>query len=332
MTIKDVAREAGVSPATVSRVLNGTKVDPALEERVREAVERLGYRPSGVARSLRTKRTSVWGLVISEVRNPFFTEMIRAVEEVAQASGYFVVVCNTDHSVEKERRYLELIAAERMAGAIVSPSSSLHSDLGPLRRQGVPVVLVDRTLPGDEEVDSVLVDSRQGAFDAVTHLIESGYRRIGCITGPLDTTPGAERLSGYRAALEHAGRRVLAELVREADFREDDGYRAAMGLLTARRPPDALFVGNNLMTLGSLRAINERGLRMPDEIGVVGFDDMPWAPLVQPPLSTVAQPIYELGRETATLLLRRIGGEQFAPLTISLQPALRIRGTSVRKA
>jgi LacI family transcriptional regulator len=332
VTIKDVAREAGVSPATVSRVLNGTKVDPALEDRVRDAVRRLGYRPSGVARSLRTRRTSVWGLVISEVRNPFFTDIISAVEEAAQASGYFVVVCNSDHSVEKERRYLELIASERMAGAIVTPSSSVHSDLGPLHRQGVPVVLVDRGIIGEDRVDSVLVDGCGGAHAAVSHLVESGYMRIACITGPLHTTPAMERLAGYRRAIEQSGESMKPELVVEADFREPGGYGAAMALLARPEPPDALFVANNLMTLGALRAINELGLRMPDQFGLVGFDDLPWAPLVQPPLSTVEQPIYDLGRETARLLLRRIAGEQFEPVTLSMRPTLRIRGTSARHA
>jgi len=328
LTIKDVAREAGVSVATVSRVLNGTRVDAALEVRVREAVERLRYRPSGAARSLRTRRTSAWGLVISEVRNPFFTDMITAVEEVAQAAGYFVVVCNSDHHVEKERRYFELICAERMAGVIVTPSSSVDTDLTPLRRQGVPVVLVDRSLERDQQVDTVLVDSRRGAFEAVAHLAAGGYRRIACVTGPLHTTPAAERLAGYRAALLAAGLQADDRLVREADFREAGGYRATAELLAGRPAPDALFVANNLMTLGALRAINERRLRMPERLGLVGFDDMAWAPLMQPPLSAVAQPTAELGRTTATILLRRIAGEPFEPVTVSLQPSLRVRGTS----
>jgi LacI family transcriptional regulator len=258
--------------------------------------------------------------------------MIRAVEEVAQASGYFVVVCITDHSVERERRYFELIASERMAGAIVTPASSERSDLAPLRRQGLPVVLVDRRLPREGGVDTVLVDNHWGALQAVRHLIDSGYERVACVSGPLHTTTGSERLAGYTAALEEAGMDVDAGLIRVADFREADGYQAAMELLALRRPPDALFVANNVMTLGALRAINECRLRMPDQIGVVGFDDMPWAPLVQPPLSAVAQPIYELGHATARLLLRRIAGEAFEPVTVSLRPALRIRGTSVKPA
>jgi LacI family transcriptional regulator len=329
-TIKDVAREAGVSAATVSRVLNGTRVDPALEARVREAIERLDYRPSGVARSLRTQRSSVWGLVIAEVRNPFYTDLIRAVEDVTQGAGYFVVVCNTDHSVEKEARYFELIATERMAGAIVAPSSSSRTDLAPLVGQGVPVVLVDRELADGEPVDTVLVDNRAGALEAVRHLLASGYRRIACVSGPSDTTTGSQRLAGYAAALAEAGMPVADELVREADFRDGGGYEAATALLALVDPPDALFVANNQMTLGALRAVSERGLRMPEQLGLVGFDDMPWAPLVRPPLTTVAQPIYELGRETAGLLLRRIAGEAFEPRVITLRPTLRVRGSSVR--
>jgi LacI family transcriptional regulator len=330
VTIHDVARLAEVSPATVSRVLNGTRVDPALEARVRDAVVTLGYHPSGVARSLRRRSTRVWGLVISEVRNPFFTEMIRSVEEVAQAAGYFVVVCNSDHSIDKERRYFELIAGERMAGAIVTPASSIVTDLAPLRRQGVPVVVVDRQLDGDQRVDSVVLDNRRGSFDAVSHLIASGYQRIACIAGPQDTTTGAQRLAGYVVAIETAGRRVQDELVRATDFREAGGHQATLDLLALPDPPDGLFVCNNLMTLGALEALSERGVRVPDRLGIVGFDDMPWAPLVQPPLSAVAQPVYAVGRTAATLLLRRIAGEDSEPQTVLLQPTLHVRGSSSR--
>ena len=331
VTIKDVARAAGVSPATVSRVLNERPdVDPALVDRVQAAVVQLGYQPSRVARNLRRQQTSVWGMVISDIRNPFFTDMVRAVEDVAYAAGYSLVLCDSDEDITKEARYLDLIVAERMAGAIVSPASPAASDLGPVVAHGIPVVLVDRRVDSPT-LDTVLVDNRRGAHDAVEHLIANGYRRIACITGPERTTTGAERLAGYRDALERAGRPFDANLVRFADFHEAGGFEATRSLLELRVSPEAIFVANNLMTLGALGAIEEAGRTIPAQVALVGFDDMPWARLVRPPLTTIAQPTYELGRETARLLLSRIRGDQSSPRHVMLATSLRIRGSSARR-
>ena len=331
VTIKDVARAAGVSPATVSRVLNERPdVDPALVDRVQAAVVQLGYQPSRVARNLRRQQTSVWGMVISDIRNPFFTDMVRAVEDVAYAAGYSLVLCDSDEDITKEARYLDLIVAERMAGAIVSPASPAASDLGPVVAHGIPVVLVDRRVDSPT-LDTVLVDNRRGAHDAVEHLIANGYRRIACITGPERTTTGAERLAGYRDALERAGRPFDANLVRFADFHEAGGFEATRSLLELRVSPEAIFVANNLMTLGALGAIEDAGRTIPAQVALVGFDDMPWARLVRPPLTTIAQPTYELGRETARLLLSRIRGDQSSPRHVMLATSLRIRGSSARR-
>ncbi|HVA86302.1 MAG TPA: LacI family DNA-binding transcriptional regulator, partial [Candidatus Saccharimonadales bacterium] len=255
VTIKDVARTAGVSPATVSRVLNERPdVDPELAERVQAAIVELGYQPSRVARNLRRRETSVWGMVISDIRNPFFTDMVRGVEDVAYGAGYSLVLCNSDEDLAKEARYLDLIVAERMAGAIVSPASSVGSNLNPVIAQGIPVVLVDRRVDSPI-LDTVMVDDRRAARGAVEHLIANGYRRIACVTGPLGTTTGQERLAGYRDAHERTGRPHEAELVRTADFKVAGGFAATQSLLDLPEPPEAIFVANNLMTLGALSAI-----------------------------------------------------------------------------
>lgn len=328
-TIHDVAALAGVSSATVSRVLNGADVSQELAARVREAVARLDYRPNSVARSLRRRRSAVWGLVISDIENPFFTAMVRGVEDVAQASGFSVVLCNSDESVEKEARYVDVIVDERMAGAIVSPASEQDSDLGALAERGIPVVTIDRKLER-QTVDAVLVDNCLGAELATRHLVTEGWARVACISGPRRTTTGAERLQGYRRALERAGVRAAPELVVEANFKQDGGYEATRSLLRQPSPPDALFVANNLMSLGALEALREAGLAPATDLGVAVFDDMPWATLIQPRLTAVAQPTYEMGKEAARLLCARIQGDGGAPRQVVLAPSLRLRESSIR--
>lgn len=330
-TIADVARAAGVSTATVSRVVNGnTDVDPAMAARVRTAVEQLSYRPSRLARSLRTRRSAVLGLIISDIRNPFFTDMVRGVEDVAFANSYSLVLCNSDEDLIKERDYLKLVVAESMAGVVLAPASAQETDLSGLTGAGVPVVTVDRRAP-DPTVDVVLIDNTGGARLAVEHLVDAGYRRIGFISGPTAISTGAERLAGYRAAVRSRKLGTGAELIRYADFHETGGRAAMTRLLTADQHIDAVFVANNLMTLGALEAIAAAGLTIPDDIAVVGFDDMAWAPLLRPSLTTVAQPTYQLGAQTARLLLDRINGSTGPGREVVLAPSLRVRASSAMR-
>jgi LacI family transcriptional regulator len=329
-TIKDVAAAAGVSVATVSRVLNGREtVDSDMAERVLDAVSRLGYRPSGVARSLRSQQTRVVGLIISDIRNPFFTDAVRGIEDRVGADGFSLVLCNSDEDLAKEAGYLDLVVEERMAGAIVSPASTEDTRLGALTARGIPVVVIDREA-AREAVDSVLVDNVRGGELATSHLVENGYERIACITGPPRTSTGNDRLEGWRRALAAAGRETPDELVARADFKEEGGHAAAAALLASPAPPDAFFVANNLMTVGVLAAVAEAGLDVPVDVGVVGFDDMSWARLLRPPLTTVAQPTYELGRVAAELLTRRVAGRDDPPQRVVLEPTLKIRESAKR--
>lgn len=329
-TIYDVATRAGVSPATVSRVLNGrTDVSPDLAGRVRQAVDDLGYRPNGVARNLRKRVTTVWGLIISDIGNPFFTALVRGVEDVAHQAGYSLVLCNSDEDLVKERRYVEIALDEQMAGVIVSAASEPDSDLSPLTDRGIPVVAVDRRLDRTD-VDTVLVDNVRGARDATRHLIDIGCRRIACITGPSRTTTAAERLRGFRQALEDAGRGLDPALVVLENFKEDGGRDGVRRLLELGEWPDGLFVANNLMTMGALEALEDAGARVPDDVALIGFDDLPWARHVRPRLSTVAQPTYDLGREAATLLAARIAGQGGAMRTVVLPPTIHVRESTTR--
>lgn len=329
-TIYDVARRAGVSPATVSRVVNGhANVDPTLADRVRCAMSELDYRPNAVARNLRRSRTTLLAVVISDIGNPFFTALVRGVEDVAQQTGYSVVLCNTDEDPDKEARYLNAVLAEQVAGVIISPSGP-DTDLERLTAARVPVVVIDRQLQGSR-IDTVLVDNEHGAQLATEHLVESGYRRIACITGRWGVYTACSRLNGYRRALAAAGQPYQEELVRHADFRADGGYQAMADLLRLDPRPDALFAANNLMTVGAVECLVDQGIDVPSAVGVVGFDDLPWAHLVRPALTTVSQPTYQLGETAARLLTERIADPDRAATTVTLPTKLQVRESSVRR-
>lgn len=327
-TIYDVARRAEVSPATVSRVVNGhPNVDPGLADRVREAMSALDYRPNAVARNLRRSRTSLWGLIISDISNPFFTALVRGVDDVAQREGFSVVLCNTDEDLAKEGQYVNAALTEQMAGVIISPSGgALH--VNRLADARIPVVVIDRQLP-DASVDTVLVDNEHGAELATAHLIGSGYRRIACITGPSGLYTAERRLLGYRQALAAHDLPYDEALVRFGDYREGGGYHAMASLLALDRRPDAVFTANNMTTVGAVECATDAGLRVPDEFGVAGFDDLPWGNLIRPRLTTVAQPTYDLGRNAAELLTARIAAPARPPSTVTLATRLQVRDSSL---
>ncbi len=325
-TIQEVARHAKVSTATVSRVLNNHgSVHPDLVRRVRAAVDALAYQRNAVARNLRRSQTSLWAVIVSDVGNPFFTAMVRGLEDVAQQRGCSVVLCNSDENPEKEADYIAAAAAERMAGVAISAAST-STDVTPLVDLGIPVVAIDRRLRG-ANVDTVLADNQRGAEAATGHLVDMGYRRIACITGPPQAMTASERLKGYKRALRRHGREVPPGLIRHADFRERGGYDAMRSLL-ADSAPDAVFVTNNLMTVGALKYLVTHGIRIPRDIGVVGFDEIPWADLIRPSLSTVAQPTYDMGRIAGQLLAAHSAAPDKQPETVVLRTSLNIRASS----
>lgn len=330
VTIRDVAAVAAVSPATVSRVLNDDeRVQPELRERVLNAVQRLGYRPNRAAQSLRTQASKVLGLIISDIQNPFFTALVRGVEDAANERGYSVVLANSDEDLAKEQRYLEVAAAEQMAGVILSPASSSRTRIKVLTDRGIPLVTIDRRITA--EADSVSVDNRASARQAVRHLIDAGARRVAMITGPADVSSAADRLAGYRAAMADAGLPVTPELLACGDFRAEGGYDAARTLAAAGPRPDALFVANNLMLVGAINALTDAGVRFPEDILVAGFDEMSWAGFA-PPLTLVEQPTYDIGRRSTELLLRRIDGGSAPIEHVVLHATLKVRSSSTPMA
>lgn len=328
--IKDVADRAGVSVATVSRVLNhNPNVKLRLRKRVEDVIAELGYFPSGIARNMRNQSARVIGLIITDIQNPFFTSLVRAVEDVAYENRYKVLLCNSDEDPEKEQSYCTVLSEERVAGAIVIPTISKGCDA--LNRLKVPVVFADRRVD-DTKSDSVTIDNVAGAYQATMHLIQLCHSRIGLISAPTHVSVGFERNMGYENALREAGIPIRKELIRTGNFMEDGGYKATCELLSLHDRPTAIFAVNNLMTQGALKAIHEFGLRIPLDISLVGFDDMPWFLLLVPPLTAVRQPTYEIGRLAAELLLGRINGENCSPpQAIVLKPELIIRGSTARR-
>ena len=328
-TISDVAARAGVSTATVSRAFNGkSTVDPALAERVFRAARELDYRPNSLARNLRRQETTLLALIVPDVENPFFAPVARGVEDCAVAAGYSVVLCNSDQDVDKERRYVDVALRERMAGVVLSPTDQ-ESGLRSLRQRRTPVVAVDRGLPG-EEVDQVSVGTRAAARDAVAHLLDEGYQRVGCLIGPGGATTATDRLDGYRDALRAAGRDSGPRLEWQADDGSAGASELAGRFLDATDGPDAVLAGDGAMAIGVLEAMRERGMRPGRDVGLVAFDDTPWARALDPALSVVVQPARRVGYEAARLLLERIARPERAVERVVLEAALTVRGSSRR--
>jgi LacI family transcriptional regulator len=324
----EVARRARVSISTVSRTINNTgKISAETQEHVRRVMRELGYKPNRVARRLRAGgKCHLLGLIIPNIQNPFFADLARGVEDVAYRNNFAVLLCNYDEDPEKERFYLDVMEQESVDGVILPPIHENDPAVLRMARSGLPMVCVDRAL-ADATIDKVEIDNQRGAFEAVTHLIGSGHRRIGLISGPADSSTGRERLIGYRAALAQAGVEVTEELIRYGDYKQESGRRLADDLLTLPTPPTALFVSNNLMTIGTLEAIFARQLRIPDDIALIGFDDLPLAAVFNPPLTVVRQPAYEVGRAAAELLLKRLEDPTRPATSLKLLPQLIVRGS-----
>jgi DNA-binding LacI/PurR family transcriptional regulator len=325
--LKDVARAAGVSAATVSRVLAGSAlVSEETRARVQQAVSALGYKPNRVAQRLRstTGHASLIGLIVPDIQNPFFAEMVRGVERVAERQGYMVFIGNSDEDAVRERRLLDLMRAESVAGIILPASSDIAQAVTELAAGGLPIVCVDRRVPR-VALDTVIADNVHGARMAVDHLLRIGHRRVGYVGGRPELSTSRERLQGYQQALEEHGVPFDASLVREGDSRQAGGRQMTADLLRLPQPPTALLVGNNLMTLGALETIHLMGLRIPDDVAIVGYDDIPWALAFHPPLTAVRQPADEIGQRAAELLLQRIDNPKRSTSIVMLQPELVVR-------
>ncbi len=325
-TMNDVAKAADVSVATVSALINGTaKVSPKLTRRIEDAIALIGYERNAIARSLKTGTTHTIGLTVTDIRNPFFTDLVSTIQHVLNRAGYAVMVCSNDEDPQLQEEQIRLLLDRAVDGLIIAPAGEdaiLTRLLAAVRK---PVVMVDRTCDA-LEIDTVVLDNRKAALDAVNYLLTLGHRRIGYISGAPHTSTGRDRLAGYREALAAAGVPFAAELVEAGNFREADGYRAAMKLLSQRDRPSAIFSANNLMTIGAMKAVRDIGLNCPTDISVACFDDFPWADVFHPQLTTIAQPVRTIGEHAAALLLDRLAGKAGdAPRQLVLRGRLIVR-------
>ncbi|WP_308797915.1 LacI family DNA-binding transcriptional regulator [Agromyces silvae] len=319
-TIYDVAKLAGVSPATVSRVYSGVvPVSAGKAEAVRRAAAELRFTPSGTARALRTQSSEVIALVIPDIENPYFTEMARGVEDVANDAGYSVVLCNTDGDRAKEAAYLDVAVSARMAGVIIAAADA-GTDLGALHEHGRPVVAVDRTL--EAAMDAVVMDNREAGAAATEALLDAGYGRIACVTGPETVETARQRAEGWRAALERRGLAAPSARLRYSTFRVEGGRSAVDELLAASDPPDAIVAGNNLLGVGVLQRLAEHGLT-PPALGVAVIGSLPYATLPVDAVTVVRLPARDMGETGAQMLLDRLHGDGRPPRTLTLHGVVR---------
>ncbi len=324
-TIIDVARESGVSYATVSRALNDYEfVKPATRDKVLRAAQKLGYVPNQQARSLAGGRSNLVGILVPGLDNGYITEIIRGIDEELAKSDYNLILYTTHRHHGRESSYVASIMNGAADGLLLIVPLISHDYADALYQQNFPFVLIDQSDTSGKS-SAVNATNWQGAYDATSYLIELGHQRIGFITGLMELNSAVDRLRGYEAALNAHNIPVQPELIVKGDFWERGGYVAAQALLDLPAPPTAIFASNDLLAFGAMEAIRQRGLRIPQDVSLVGFDDIPQASLVYPTLTTVRQPLDKMGRLAVKMLLEHIGSTEYAPYTATLATELVVR-------
>ena len=306
--IQDVAKKAGVAPITVSRVINNSGyASQATRKRVEAAIAELGFVPNTLARSLRSGHTNTLALVMTDITNPFFTTLARGVEDTASAAGYTVIFCNTDESEEKERQYLQVLLQKRVDGILLVPARSAPFSVRFVQEHDTAVVVVDGRVP-EVKADVVRCDSEGGAYQLAKLLVRQGHRRIAMFSGPHGVSTSEDRVSGCLRAFAEAGLGEDACQVYYGAFTQENGYALTQQVMAANPRPTAVFAGNNFIAIGTQKALRDLGLRVPEDIALVGFDDLPPALVTFPILTVAAQPAYAMGQKATELLLARLSG------------------------
>lgn len=309
-TIHDVAKRAGVGSITVSRVINNSGyTSPETRERVQKAIAELGYVPNTLARSLRSRRTNTVALMVTDITNPFFTTMARGVEDAANDAGYTVIFCNTDESAEKEGKYLTVLLQKQVDGLLFVPTQRSVETIRQTLKHGTPVVVLDRRIPA-VDVDTVRCDSLEGAYQLTKYLLSLGHTRIAVMSGSPGISTADDRVAGYRKALEEDGIKIADPYVLRGSFTPESGYTMTRQAVNLPQRPTALIAANNFITIGAMKALQEMGKAVPEDVTLVGFDDLPPAMVTFPFFTVVSQPAYQMGTQAMQLLLKRLNGSE----------------------
>lgn len=327
--MKDVARQAGVSTSTVSHVINKDRfVSEAITEKVNAAIKSLNYAPSALARSLKLNQTRTIGMLITASTNPFYSELVRGVERSCFERGYSLVLCNTEGDEQRMNRNLETLMQKRVDGLLLLCTETHQPSPEIVQRYpSIPTVMMDWA-PFDGDSDLIQDNSLLGGDMATQYLIDKGYSRIACIAGPLDKTPARLRLEGYQAAMQRSGLPVVDGYIITSDFEFGGGLTAMQTLLALPKPPQAVFVGNDAMAVGVYQALYQAGLSIPEDMAVVGYDDIELAAYMTPPLTTIHQPKDELGELAIDVLIHRMAQPGQKQQRVQLTPELVVRGSA----
>ncbi len=333
VTINDIAKIANVSKATVSRVINNKAEGVSVETRdkILKLVDEYSYQPSMIARGLVTKKTKTIGLIIPDIANPFFPLLVRGAEDYAYKFDYHIFLCNTDRSVDKERSYLKSFVEKSVDGVILTSNiSEGDSQYELFKKHNIPCVLLDRHVEFDDYEAGVYLDNVKGAYMATKLLLDHGHERIAFISGPMSVATSTNRLKGFETACEEKGVAVQRDLILEGDYSLDSGNKLIHKLLEKNKRFTAVFAGNDMMAFGAMKAMKSKGIIIPDDVEVVGFDNIELSQIVEPALTTIAQPAYKMGAHGAMLLIKLIEGKKLKKKNIILEPELIIRGTTIQ--
>ncbi|MBN7575789.1 MULTISPECIES: LacI family DNA-binding transcriptional regulator [Clostridium] len=307
-TIKDVARKTGLSIATISKYINGGNVLDKNREIIQAAIEELNFTVNEMARGLKTNKTRTVGIALPDLNNLFFTSIVSKIEDVLLKDGYGTIICDYKQDYDLEKKKLEFLVNKSVDAIVLVPSGKEVNELRDILESGIPVILIDRLLK-DIECDVVLGDNLNSSYNAVETLFTKGHKRVGVIVGPQEMYTAEQRLKGYYRVHEDYSFKIDSNLIKYGDYRMDSGYALFKELLSMDDPPTAVYVTNYEMTLGAVMAINEMGINIPDDLSIIGFDNMELIRVLNPPLSVVVQPMEKIGETTAKLLLKRMSGD-----------------------
>jgi len=310
VSIKDVAGRAGVSATTVSAYLNkSAPVNKETAKKIEEAIKELRYKPNLIARSLRKRKTNTVGLIVGDILSHFYSVIAKSVEDTARKYDFSTILCNGDDDPQKELEYIKVLESSRVEGIILTPTCKNGDYIREIIESGIKIVFIDRLIDGIK-CNEVVVDNESGSYKAVKHLIDQGYRRIGIVNGSLDITTGKERLNGYLRALREANLEENIDLIKIGDFKRDTGINLSIELLEGRNKPDAIFSTNLEITKGILTVIKQMGLKVPEDIGLVAFDDSDLTQLFSPPITVISQPVYEIGSTAMEMMINEIKSDK----------------------